>query len=502
MSMSLRLSGATFAFSPERVLLDDVDLHLTPGWTGLVGENGAGKSTLMRILSGGLAPGLVRTEPADLPIVRVEQRIDRPSERVQAFALAWDGDAVRLQSRLDLGFDALERWPTLSPGERRRWQVGAALWQRPGVLLLDEPDNHLDVEARTLLVQALAEFDGIGVLISHDRALLDQLTSRTVRLHQGHLHVVDGPWSQAAEVWATEDDALRAQLEASKREVQRQERKARVADASRSGAAGSRSMRGVDPRDHDARSSARKARTAKAEQSHSKAAARMATEVERARATHEGLDRPKDLGRDVFVDYEAPRRSTLLTLQTPTLRPAPEADVLLYDVDVTVRRGAHVWLAGPNGAGKSTLVRALLSASSLPTERVFALPQELTEGEAAHLLEHLHELAPDARGRVLQLVAALGVPPTNVLATSRPSPGEARKLALALGLFGTAWILVLDEPTHHLDLPARERLERALQAYPGALLLITHDRALGEAVCTERWRLHDRRVLLETIAVD
>jgi ATPase subunit of ABC transporter with duplicated ATPase domains len=95
---------------------------------------------------------------------------------------------------------------------------------------------------------------------------------------------------------------------------------------------------------------------------------------------------------------------------------------------------------------------------------------------------------------VLSIVAALGVAPDRLLATARPSPGEARKLLIARGLGSQAWGLVLDEPTNHLDLPALERLEAALAAYPGALLLVTHDDAFARACTTSRWRIEGGRI--------
>jgi ATPase subunit of ABC transporter with duplicated ATPase domains len=105
----------------------------------------------------------------------------------------------------------------------------------------------------------------------------------------------------------------------------------------------------------------------------------------------------------------------------------------------------------------------------------------------------------DARGRTLSLVAALGVDPDRLLASARPSPGEARKLALALALGREAWLLALDEPENHLDLPSIERLEAALAAYGGALVLVSHDAALAARVCTTRWRIVDYALAVESI---
>jgi ATPase subunit of ABC transporter with duplicated ATPase domains len=145
-----------------------------------------------------------------------------------------------------------------------------------------------------------------------------------------------------------------------------------------------------------------------------------------------------------------------------------------------------VWLRGRNGAGKTTLLNRARELCTLPPERVLWLPQELTLEDTREDLAAVKALPPEERGRVFQLVHALGVEPEKLLATRAPSPGEGRKLRLASGLAQQAWLTVLDEPTNHLDLPAIERLQAALAAYPGALMLVTHDEALGEAVSSRQ----------------
>jgi ATPase subunit of ABC transporter with duplicated ATPase domains len=190
--------------------------------------------------------------------------------------------------------------------------------------------------------------------------------------------------------------------------------------------------------------------------------------------------------RRLFVAFQRCPRPVVARFEGP-LRAGER--VLAPRVAVQLGREAHVVLEGPNGAGKSTLLRALLDAAGLPEERRLWLPQELTQEEAAADLQALAELSREARGRTLQVVEALGVPPEALLRTAQPSAGEARKLRLALGLARQVWVAALDEPTNHLDLPSVERLEAALGAFPGALLVVTHDAALAAALGRERWRL-------------
>ena len=206
--ISLRAEHLSFSYG-ERVLLDDVTFHLSRGWTGIVGANGAGKSTLLRLITGDRRPtsGTIRVEPVGhATIALCSQEIDVLDEQVHAFGMADDGLARRLQGRLELDPSGLARWETLSCGERKRWQVGAALWCEPEVLLLDEPTNHLDAQASELLRASLMSHRGVGLLVSHDCALLDALTESTLRLDSGQVRLWPGGFSRAREAWVAEED--------------------------------------------------------------------------------------------------------------------------------------------------------------------------------------------------------------------------------------------------------------------------------------------------------
>jgi ATPase subunit of ABC transporter with duplicated ATPase domains len=491
---SLRLERLAFAHADAAPILAGLDLRLGAGFTAVVGENGAGKTTLLRLVAGELSPseGRVVVDPAGATVVLCAQEVAGRGADVDALAARADGEARRLRGLLALDPVSLARWQSLSPGERKRWQIGAALAAEPDVLLLDEPTNHVDARARLLLADALRRFAGVGLLVSHDRALLEELAPRTLRLHAGQARLWALRYGEARAAWEAEARAALDARGAAQEEARRA--RARLAEArrQRDAAEAARSGRHRDPKDSDARTLGAKTRRDWAEARLGRDVGRLRAAAARASDAVPDLAVAAPLGASVFVGWERPPRPVLLSLDRADVR-AGEA-VALRDVSVRLGREDRVRVEGANGAGKSSLLAALLSSSTLPAGRVQYLPQELPPGEGARVLDAVRALDPETRGRVLSLVATLGTDPARLLASRAPSPGEARKLLLALGLGRHAWALVLDEPTNHLDLPAVERLEEALRVYPGALLLVTHDDAFAAACTTARWVVAARRV--------
>src|SRR5262245_9678813 len=496
--MQLALAHVSFAHADAVPILSDVTQIFEPGWHGLVGANGAGKTTVLRLLADELEPvdGMVRRLPPSLPLRLCPQEVERLTPDVQAFAGASDGHAAALRGRLALEPAALARWATLSPGERKRWQVGAALAADPGILLLDEPTNHLDGEARNLLVDVLGRFTGVGVVVSHDRALLNALTTRTWRLERGVLRVWPGSYDHARVLWDAEERRRQAEYRTLRDQEQRLERRlADRRDRRAQAAANMRtSKRMKGPRDSAARAAFKATRRRSAETALARDVCLVGRALERTRAAAAEFHFDRTFGQDVAVPHARSGVPWLLRLDVPALRAGER--ILLRDVHLGLGRDDRVRVHGPNGAGKTTLLGAMLAAATAPRDRVRPLPRQLGREVEDALLRELHELDPSRRGRALTIVAALGIDPARLLSSRSPSPGEARKLCLALGLAREVSAVVLDEPTNHLDLPSIERLEETLAAYPGALLIVTHDDALARRVASTRWAIRDGRVEL------
>jgi ATPase subunit of ABC transporter with duplicated ATPase domains len=493
--MYLHVQRVTFAYADAAPIVDDASFTLARGWTGLVGPNGTGKSTLLRLLSGQLEPvrGHIRRAPAELRTVLCEQECVAPPDGLDDFASSNERAHHRLRAALRL--DAWVDWSALSPGERKRWQIGTLLASEPDVLLLDEPTNHLDRQGRGLLLEALAQRPCIGLVVSHDRTLLDALTTHTLRLARGDARLYAGHYSAALAEWQVEAEHARRARAGARERVRALKQRVHDTRTAQRGAERNKSagQRMKNPKDSDARGMLAQVKADWAEATHGRKLEVASRELARAERELSDMRVDKELGSSVFSDY-APAPSQVLAFSPAHTLFAGERALLELPA-LTLRRDDRIWIAGPNGAGKSTLLRVLAAQLRAATPVLLLLDQELPPEQLDAALRELRQLDPQTRGRVLSIVAGLGVDPDRLMLSERPSPGEARKLMLAIGFARRVRALILDEPENHLDLPSIERLEAALVEYPGALLLVTHDAALARRCTTQRWLLGDGRLV-------
>jgi ATPase subunit of ABC transporter with duplicated ATPase domains len=488
----------SFGFSSP--LFEGLSCTFDVGFTGLVGANGAGKTTLLRLIAGELVPGAGRVRLAPQgSVVWCRQESRQQLGELRAFAGDDSKPARRWRAALGVEPDQLERFSQLSSGERKRWQLAFALSREPDVLLLDEPTNHLDRSARELIGGALRRFAGTAILVSHDRSLLDALCTRTVRLGSSPVAVFPGNYSAAQAEW----DALRQATLHDKAELRHTEaRLAQRAAERRRRAEGaerdrSTSRRTKDVHDHDARGMLAKNRAEFAGRRLAREAAAIESRVSRVRQELGALHVEKQLGRDLFLDYVPWSKPIVLRVSFDGLTQGGRR--LLGRTALDIARADRVVLVAPNGAGKTSLIAELERQNPKVFERSVYLPQSLGPGDRERLSARLESLDRAARGRVLGFVAALGSDPDAVLRSRAWSPGQARTVALALGLAEHAPALILDEPTNHFDLPSIERLERLLSEFPGAVVCVTHDDVLAERVATRRFGIEEQQLVERSV---
>lgn len=471
-------------------LFRGISLHFDAGWTGLVGANGSGKTTLLRLAAGDLEPdsGQILRKGA---VAFCHQRTDFRPDGWMRLQETTDAVGARLMGILGIRPDWWERWDTLSHGERKRAQIAVALWLNPEILLVDEPTNHLDAESSAMVRSALAAYRGIGILVSHDRDLLDNICIQIIFVEPPDIIAISGNYAVASEQKLLGEEHARRQRRAARDELEKLQAESarRLAEASRSDRR--RSKRDLHRNDSDGRARLNLARVTGKDAVAGNLARQLRGRVRQAEEKLGSTGFKKEFDLAYQIEGEKSSRDVLIRLERGRLPLGPSE--WLEFPDLTVVPGDRIGVSGANGTGKSSFIRFLLSRLAVPADRVVSLPQEIPIDEGERLITEIRGLKPDMRGRVLAFVSCLGTRPERLLRGDMPSPGEIRKILLALGVARKPYLIIMDEPTNHLDLPAIELLEGALQNFPGALILVSHDTRFLDGLASVRWRfLRDR----------
>jgi ATP-binding cassette, subfamily F, member 3 len=484
----------------------------------LSGPNGAGKTTLLRILAGETekhggelafqkgtrvalhdqrppleqeltlreyvlsgARDLVATEEE---LTRLEQamaggahdqatlnRYAEAQARLEhAGGYGWRDHAASVLRGLGFADEDLDRpLRTFSGGELTRASLARALGGDPDLLLLDEPTNHLDVANLEWLERELNSLDAAVILVAHDRWFLEAVTTATMEIEAGRSTFFPGPWH----AW-------------------RREKAARMLHAQKEVARVQNDIVRLERFVERFRAKKNMAKQAQAKLTH-------IGRLEEERAGHaDQIALLSRRTRGLGFEFLKPARSGRTVVEADAIDVTiGDARVLLHDATFAIERGEHVALVGPNGSGKTTLLERLVKGE------VGSLGYGVQVGYFSQ-----QEMELDARGSVLQCVQSmtgLQRPDAQSLlgrflfsgwdahekAVSVLSGGERRRLALAVTVASGANFLVLDEPTNHLDLESREALEAALDAFPGTVLLVSHDRALLDAIAERTLAIED-----------
>jgi ATP-binding cassette subfamily F protein 3 len=477
----------------------------------LSGRNGSGKTTLLRMLAG--ETGIDGGQLAFAKDTRVKLHDQRPPRdrdlSLRDYVLGGCGDLLALEERLaqlegrmaegdlsvmgayadaqarlehaggytwregvnatlhGLGFrdEHLDRMlATFSGGELTRASLARALAGDPDLLLLDEPTNHLDIAALEWLEGHLQALDAAVVLVAHDRWFLEAVGTAVLELEGGRGKFFKGTWHAWRKEKASRELALGRAIEKQEAQIAALERfvtRFRAGTRARQAQSRLKQLGKIDRLERD----------------------------------------PRD-GKALGFAFKPPERTGRVVFEIEDGKLSIGSKPLLHDAELWLERGEHVTLVGPNGAGKTTLIGVLTGERELDAGKIRRghnlkiglLSQHAEElgstGTVIEACQRATKLKPNEARALLGRFLFSGEEAEKPL--DGLSGGERRRLSIAILVQSGANVLILDEPTNHLDLESREALEAALQAFPGALLLISHDRALLDAVGTRTIALEER----------
>ena len=443
----------------DKVILKNINLDLKLGEkVGIVGENGADKTTLVNIITGN--------------------------------SVATSGEVIWYKEGIKIGYmkqatDYTNLQSSLSGGERTKALLKSIIYGDFNLLILDEPTNHLDYEGVSWLIKKVNEFKGTIIIISHDRYFLDKTVNKVIEIEDKEVKIYNGNYTayrdkkkknfQAQMHAYIEQEKVKEKINNQIAELKKWSNKAHKEAGKKAIETGNKS-------------GGKQFNRAKAK----KMDAQVKSKIKRLQKLQvEGVDKPKEEGYIVFNGTSAGKIGSVV-LEAKDISKAYDNKVLFNKSSFYIKQGEKVGVYGPNGCGKTTLIKAILGQEEIEGEinisssrKIGYISQDVTDiNEEISIIKAFEINSRKELGKLRSDLALIGFDAESLNKKIKYlSLGERMKIKLLLLIRESYEVLILDEPTNHIDLHVREQLESVLEKYNGTIILVTHDRYMMEKIC-------------------
>ncbi len=482
---NLQINDLTFSYSHKNIF-SNLNLSFESLWTCLVGNNGCGKTTLLKLIAKELKAQIGTILGNDL-VYHCVQNIDSKPLGFDEFSYTFDSYSYMLRDLLQIQDEWFYIWENLSYGQKKRIQIAIALYQDVEVLLLDEPTNHLDNYSKKMVIKALKGFKGIGILISHDREVLDALCTNTIIIQNKNIYKYNTNYTNAMKELNSHMNFLKKENENINIKLNKLKNNIKAKKEKVSLSKNRLSKKHIDKKDKSAKEKINLAKLTGKDKNDSKLVSKFSKKYQ---ILEEKLNKKdKDYKKGVNISSESSNKKKVLSIKKGCLKLSSHK--ILYFPDSYLSSNDKIAIIGDNGVGKSSFLRFLISQIKFENS-FFYLPQELKNEDKEKLYKEINSLEDKQKGLLFTYIKRLSSNPKDILDNENLSQGELRKLFIAKALLNNIDFIILDEPTNHMDMESILSLEKALLDYKKSLIIISHDKIFIENLNLDIYEIKEK----------
>ncbi|MBS9782492.1 MAG: ABC-F family ATP-binding cassette domain-containing protein [Arcobacter sp.] len=466
---TLQINNLTFKYT-HKDIFTNLNLSFEPLWTCIIGNNGCGKTTLLKLISKQILPQSGSIVGNDL-VYHCVQELENKPLGFDEFSYTFDSHSYMLRDMLEIQDEWFYMWKELSFGQKKRIQIAIALYADVDILLLDEPTNHLDEKSKKIVLEALKTFKGCGILVSHDREILNSLCEHTIIIQNENIYKYNTNYTNAMKELKSHINFLKKENENINTQLKKLQNNIKTKKEKVSLSKSRLSKKNIDKKDKSTKEKINLAKLTGKDKNDAKQVSIFSKKYETLEQKLNKFD--KDYKKGININSDIAKKRKTFSIKEGSLKLSD--DKTLYFPNLNINHDDKIAIIGNNGVGKSSFLKFFISQIEFKNS-YFYLPQELSKKDEEKLYKEVNSLTSKKKGLLFTLVKRLSSNPKNILDNVNLSQGELRKLFIAKALLDEKELIILDEPTNHMDIDSLEAMERALGEYQKALIVVSHDK--------------------------